>query len=300
MKTSLSYPVDNENFVMGFRTQTEWRWLIPLAFFLGGLGGGLFMISLVTGYTAGALVGLLIAVVGKGAAHFAYLGNPLRFWRAVMKPQTSWISRGIIAMIGLAVFGTLWVAMKAGVIGGADSGLLTVIAVLAGISAAVVMAYDGFVIATPPSIPLWHSALMPILAATYSLLGGTTLALVMAANQVGEHEVVPTSTLHTMELVLVGFNFALLVVLLTVAWSASATARESVVLLLSKYSVPFVGGVIFVGLGLTTVLALTIEEGSSALLFLAACGLIGDLLMWFTILNIGVFQPINPRARFAR
>lgn len=301
MRTTLSYPVDNDNFVMAYRTQTEWRWLIPIAFFLGGLGAGLFMVSLFTGFTTGALIGLIIAVVGKGAAHFLYLGNPLRFWRAVMRPQTSWISRGMLAMVGLAVFGTLYVAVRGGVVPGAGGGFEILLAVLAGISAAVVMVYDGFVIATPPSIPLWHSALMPILAAAYSLLGGSTLALVMAESGVRGGDVVPVGTLHSLELVLVVFNFALLAVFLIVGWSASATARESVSLLLRRYSVVFIGGVVLLGLVVTGILALTLGEGAGgALIFLAVCELIGDLLVWFTILNVGVYQPINPRARFAR
>ncbi len=301
MRTTLSYPVDNDNFVMAYRTQTEWRWLIPVAFFLGGLGAGLFMVSLFAGFTTGALIGLIIAVVGKGAAHFLYLGNPLRFWRAVMRPQTSWISRGMLAMVGLAVFGILYVAVRGGILPGAGGGFETVLAVLAGVSAAVVMVYDGFVVATPPSIPLWHSALLPILAAAYSLLGGTTLALVMSENGVRGGDVVPVGTLHTLELVLVVFNFALLAVFLMVGWSASATARESVSLLLRRYSVPFIGGVVLLGLVVTGILAFTLgESAGSALVFLAVCELIGDLLVWFTILNVGVYQPINPRARFAR
>ncbi len=301
MKASMTYSLDNESFVMGYRSQTEWRWLITTAFFLGGLGGGTFMVSLFSDFTAGAIAGWLIAVVGKGLAHFLYLGKPLRFWRAVMRPQTSWISRGILAMIGLAVFGALYIGVRVGVLPGAGSGVETLFAVLAGISAAVVMVYDGFVIATPPSIPLWHSALMPLLAGAYSMLGGSTLTLLLAEAGAKGSESVSTGTLHNLELGLVVFNLLVLAVLLSVGWSASYTARESVTLILQRYGVLFIGGVVLVGLVVTGLLAAFVSQPTGGVVIaLAVFGLIGDFLMWFVLLNVGVYQPINPRASFAR
>jgi sulfite dehydrogenase (quinone) subunit SoeC len=301
MKAANTYAVDNESFVMGYRTQTEWRWLIPAAFFLGGLGAGTFMVSLFTSFTLAAAIGWLVAVVGKGVVHFIYLGKPLRFWRAMMKPQTSWISRGILGMIGLAVFGAIWLGMASGVLPGQGSSVQTVFAVLAGASAFIVMIYDGFVIATPPSIPLWHNAIMPMLALAYSLLGGTTLVLLLAiagAGSLGEETI---AGLHRLELIMVVFNFLVLTFLLSISWSASATARESVRLLLKRYGVLFVGGVVVVGLAATGILALTVAELTlGILLVIALCELVGDFLVWFTLLNSGVYQPINPRASFAR
>lgn len=301
MKASMTYGLDNESFVMGYRSQTEWRWLITTAFFLGGLGGGTFMVSLFSDFTVGAIAGWLIAVVGKGLAHFLYLGNPLRFWRAVMRPQTSWISRGILAMIGLAVFGVIYIGVRVGVLPGAGSGVETLFAVLAGISAAVVMVYDGFVIATPPSIPLWHSALMPLLAAAYSMLGGSTFTLLLAEAGVKGSESVSTGVLHNLELGLVVFNLLVLAVLLSVGWSASYTARESVTLILQRYGVLFIGGVVVVGLVVTGLLAAAVSQPTGgAVIAIAVCELIGDFLVWFILLNVGVYQPINPRASFAR
>lgn len=301
MKASMTYALDNESFVMGYRSQTEWRWLITTAFFLGGLGGGTFMVSLFSDFTAAAIAGWLIAVVGKGLAHFLYLGKPLRFWRAVMRPQTSWISRGILAMIGLAVFGAIYIGVRIGVLPGAGGGVETLFAVLAGISAAVVMVYDGFVIATPPSIPLWHSALMPLLAGAYSMLGGSTLTLLLAEAGVKGSENVATGTLHKLELGLVVFNLLVLAVLLSVGWSASYTARESVALILRRYGVLFIGGVVILGLVVTGLLAVVVSDSAGGVVIpIAVCELIGDFLVWFILLNVGVYQPINPRASFAR
>src|SRR3990172_7389619 len=84
-----------DEFSVGFRVQREWSWLILFAFFLGGMGAGLFLISYFIGFNIGLVVGLLIVAVGKNTAHLLFLGRPERFWRAFTQPFISWISRGI-------------------------------------------------------------------------------------------------------------------------------------------------------------------------------------------------------------
>lgn len=101
------YKLIDKDFVIGFRTQEEWSWLIATAFFLGEIGAGLFFISFFLNYKLGALIGLLIVALGKNTAHLLYLGHPLRAWRAVLKPQTSWISRGLISVVVFMIFGFL-------------------------------------------------------------------------------------------------------------------------------------------------------------------------------------------------
>jgi sulfite dehydrogenase (quinone) subunit SoeC len=68
-----------------FTFQTEWvegrGFLLVLAFFLGGLGAGLYLLSMYLNFFAGMVTGFLIVAVGKGGAHFMFLGKPWRFWR---------------------------------------------------------------------------------------------------------------------------------------------------------------------------------------------------------------------------
>ena len=42
-------------FAVGYHRQSFWNWLIGPAFFLGGLGGGLFLVSLLTSHVAGMI-----------------------------------------------------------------------------------------------------------------------------------------------------------------------------------------------------------------------------------------------------
>ena len=105
--TTPSIGIANHRFAFGYYRQTFWNWLIGTAFFLGGLGAGLFVLSLLTDHTPGMIVGYLIVVVGKNTAHMLFLGRPERFWRAAMRPDRSWIARGIWAMGFLAVSGAV-------------------------------------------------------------------------------------------------------------------------------------------------------------------------------------------------
>src|SRR5271166_1776761 len=62
--TTQSVGIANHRFAFGYYRQTFWNWLIGTAFFLGGLGAGLFVLSLLTDHTTGMLAGYLIVVVG--------------------------------------------------------------------------------------------------------------------------------------------------------------------------------------------------------------------------------------------
>src|SRR5260370_40135799 len=86
----------NRSFPFGYCRQTCCNWLIGVAFFLGGLGAGLFVLALLTDHTAGMLAGDLIVVVGKNTAHMLFLGRPERFWRAARGPDPSRIARGTL------------------------------------------------------------------------------------------------------------------------------------------------------------------------------------------------------------
>lgn len=66
-----------------------------LAFFFSEIGAGLYFVSLFYEYKAGLVLGWLITLILGGVIHIAYLGNPLRAWRMIMKPNTSELSRGI-------------------------------------------------------------------------------------------------------------------------------------------------------------------------------------------------------------
>lgn len=88
--------------------------LLWLAFFLGGVGGGLYLVSLWFDSLWGLLLGWLIIAIGKTGTHLAYLGHPERFWRGFLRPKSSWVSRGLIFIILFAIFGGVHLVLAFG------------------------------------------------------------------------------------------------------------------------------------------------------------------------------------------
>lgn len=298
--TRKSLALKGEELTDGFHSQTEWAWLIAFAFFSGEIGAGLFFLSLLCGHALGAAVGFVIVAVGKNGAHLLYLGKPLRFWRALAHPQSSWISRGLIAVSVFMVFGLLSLLLQfsaAPWLGfGAETLVGRAVWFIAALSALVIMIYDGFVMAYSPAIALWHTPLVPVLCLSYSLLGGATLLLFLVHLGLGT-AAIDAHSLALVELGLIGVNLLLLLAYLAVSFHSRAAAREAVRLLSrGRYALPFVGGVMVVGLLGTLVLSLSFSV--THLLFLlylvAAAELTGDFLLRFLLLRAGVFSPVLP------
>jgi formate-dependent nitrite reductase membrane component NrfD len=291
---SLELPVVRKEMVVGYRMQTEWSWLIATAFFLGKVGAGLLAVSLFIDYPAGAFVGLLIAEVGKGTAHLFFLGRPERFWRVLLRPQTSWISRGLWGMLVMGVSGAVYLAVSVGwiTLSGASWDLLLAVCSL---SALVVMVYDGFVLRASPAIPIWRSALVPVMALSYSLLGGVTLATILPYVLPGEGPARPLS--EYLEVTLIATNLALMLAyLLVMAGSAPAARRAVRQMVRGSWALIFLGGAVGVGLLVSLVLALYISTtGSTApLALLALTDMLGHFLVFFVLLRSGLYSPVAP------
>ena len=141
--------------------QTEWIQgrgiLLWLAFFFIELGAGIFFVATFFGNLWAMLIGWLVCGVIGGGVHILYLGHPFRFWRMLRKPGSSWISRGLIFV---SLFLTLGLIQMAVVSGGGSSLVLTV---LVDIFAFLTIVYGGFAMNCVNGIPLWNTALLPIL-----------------------------------------------------------------------------------------------------------------------------------------
>ena len=281
-------PLVGNEFVSGFRLQTEWTTLIAAAFFFGKIGSGLFLMSLFTGSWVGALIGILIVLFGKGGAHLLYLGRPERFWRGLMKPGTSWVARGFWAMMIMMVSGTLFLILPVG-----SAGSL-VFEVIAALSAFVVAIYDGFLMNSSPSIPLWNTAMMPVLCLFYSLLGGTTLTLFLI--EFGFVQVaVGTVFLSNMEIVLLLTNLVVIGLYIMSMNNATAAAKESLRLLVSgTFALPFY--VLAIGFGLVFTLLMSYfvgtAGGAGVVGSITAADLVGHYFLFYLLLRVGVYKPV--------
>jgi formate-dependent nitrite reductase membrane component NrfD len=282
-------PIAPHRFAVGYHPQKFWNWLIGTAFFLGGVGGGTFLISLASGHLMGMIAGFLIVVAGKNSAHVAFLGRPERFWRAAMRPDRSWIARGIWATGLFAVAGFVTILLRTNPpVLSLPPWLADLTVVVAGISALFITCYDGFLMRSSAGVAFWRTLLLPLLLFMYAVLGGITLSITIRELQGQE----APGTLLAIEHALLAANVFLLVVyMLRMSFSLPA-ARETMRLWLrGTYARAFFGLVVLVGLAAT--LALSILGGNShtswLVVSIAICELIGDFTLMMVMLKSGLF-----------
>ncbi len=299
-----------EDFKPGPRGQMEWgfggrrKWrdgALLMALFLGGIGAGQFVIStwFIHSVTS-AFVGLLIVVIGKTAAHLVYLGQPARFYRLFLRPRTSWISRGLIFMVGFAIFAAAYLAPDIGfdwVPWTSETALGQALWVAAVLSASLVMVYDGFVLASCKSITSWNTALMPPLFFTYAIAGGVAMTFLTMTATGGE--ILNQSTMTDLDAILLTTLFALVVIYIVNMATSTSTARESLRrLTATKLAIAFIGLAIVAGLLVPLTLTYYDElavGGTVASVLLAASSVLelaGDLSVRHSILRAGLHAPV--------
>ena len=294
--------IEGDTFEQGFRLQYQWAWLITIAFFLGEVGGGLFLVSLFLPgklSLAAAVVGWFIVTVGKNFFHTLYLGRPLRFYRMVMRPNTSWISRGFFLTLSLGLFGALHIMFR---LKGIDTPTSTAVQWIAGFSAFGVMIYDGIVMTYSPSLRLWNNALLPVMRTAYALMGGVTLAIFLAA-LAPYHNLLSEMQIHNLvnlERGLIVANLIMIVIYTLTMTYATYEAKESALLIIKdKYPFVFWVGVVLVGLiVIFAVPFLFTTHSVGLLLFVALCELFGDFCILFLIMRSGVYTPLMPHPDF--
>jgi formate-dependent nitrite reductase membrane component NrfD len=278
-------------FAVGYHRQTFWNWLIGTAFFLGGVGGGLFLVSLLTGHVAGMIAGFLIVVMGKNTAHLLFLGRPERFLAAARRPDRSWIARGIWAMGVFMATGFVSILLQA------HSQLIhlsepaaNAIFALAAASALFIACYDGFLMRASAGVAFWRTLLLPLLLFMYASLGGITLSLTIRDLR---GEILPAG-LESLEHGLLVANFFLLAIYLYRMSRSLPAARETLrEWLRGTYARAFFGLVLLVGLVATLLLSLlhSTLHTSVLVLLIAGCELAGDFSMMMLMLKSGLFAP---------
>jgi formate-dependent nitrite reductase membrane component NrfD len=279
-----------------YTPQTEWierrgilMWLAEVS---GGFGAGLYLVSLYLNSLWGMFVGWLIILILKGGFHIAFLGKPLRFWRILLKPQTSWIARGLIFVVLFIGFGAMQLAVSYWL-----QGLIweIVFKVLAGIMAFGVIIYTGFVMNYVNGIPLWNTALLPMLFVISGALDGFGLVLVIALGD-GSIDIMVAEAGSQVLLIV----SALLITLYL--WSATymgSTGRYSVIELIRGNIAPvFWVGVVLCGIVIPIVVAfssyLAGEVSAPLLIMGVVCDTIGAFSLKYCILKAGIYSPLIP------
>jgi formate-dependent nitrite reductase membrane component NrfD len=274
---------------VGYRFQRHWDNSMAYAFFFAEAGGGVFFVSLLLNSLPGMILGLILVSTGKPYFHLAHMGVPMKSWRAMMRPDRSWISRGLLGLMLMIGSGFLYVtALLFGEQAGlpADSTLVWLVKIVAAVSTLVVMSYQGFAMSHSSAISIWNSAIMPMSSLLYSLTIGLAVAMVILPAEQG------VNFADTQLLLLLGLGIMHLM-FLHGGWHGSPGARTSIELLLQTfYARWYLGLVIALGTVLPALLLWTVP-GSTVVSFVAAASTLAGFMAWrILIFKIGVYEPV--------
>jgi formate-dependent nitrite reductase membrane component NrfD len=283
------------DFMVKYTPQREWieghGIMVAFAMFFGGISGGLYLVSLVFDNLTGMIIAWAFAALA-GLVDMAHLSKRMRFWRMILKPGSSWISRGFILIFlflgaaGIQILIT-WLA---------PGGFWEVLfKVAAGILAFGVAIYSGFAIGFVGAIKLWNSGLVPILYVVSGLVGGLAVIMLVSLNK-------DAATMVTIGNYLLAVLVVNAIFVATYFWSAtysSVTARDSAIRVLKgKIAPAFWIGVVVLGLILPIVLvapfSLSQSASTSAFSIAAVCAVIGGIMLRYVILKGGMYSPLLP------
>lgn len=280
-----------------FTPQREWiegkGILLWLAFFFG-FGAGLYLVSLFFDSLWGMFIGWLIFIFGYGGLHFIYLGKPLRVWRAFSRPQTSWISRGLIFAVLFIGGAAIQMALNLWAPGGAEM----FFRIVTGICAFVACIYTGFVMNYIKALPFWNNALLPLWVLVSEILGGFSFLVVIGLTL---DTAINISAAEWGVRILLSVSAFVLAIYLWSTTYAMSGGKEGVMVLLrgpASFSLPFWLGVVALGIIIPLLIAwysYVVPEVSTALLLTGTvCEFIGGLATRYSMLRAGVYAPLIP------
>ena len=291
------------------RSQRIWGWPIAMYLFLGGLGGGCYLLGVLFDLFSSeppviTKVGVVLGppVVLIGVLFLAGdLGRPTQAIRAMMRPTTSWISRGTMILTIFLLLGGIHILLWIWPLDGLAHSIIArkTLGAMGGIFAFLTLLYTGLLLGALRPIPFWCSPLLPVLFLTSGL--STALMAVelgMAFMGTGGTLIHPSpialETFHIPLLILEGVMVAIYLQTGQVLEAARSSIHKII-----RGGLAFQFWMGFVLLGLIVPFALAIFEQATSFdsLWLAVLktvpGLIGGYLLRSLILAGGVQVPLN-------
>ncbi|MBN1538340.1 MAG: polysulfide reductase NrfD [Anaerolineales bacterium] len=271
-----------------------WGWPVAGYLFLGGLGGGMAVVSTAADlfwgkgdiFALGNFIASVIIGIGSGLLVFE-LGKPFRFWR-VFSTQKAVMTVGAwllgLLIITSTVYFSFWLSFLPW------SNWILIRQLLAGFNLLLgvgVITYTGVLLGSMKARPFWSSPALPILFAVSGLSTGLAAQSLLAG--LWPYQATQTSFeqiygfLHKLDTGLIVFELLIVMiyVLMMRAYAGKEAEMITAKLLTGAYALPFWGGLIV--LGLLIPLALYFIGGSAATLLAPWCVLIGGVFLRFLI-----------------
>ncbi len=287
------------------QVQEEWKGLVAIYLFLGGLGAGAYFVAgtaalLGEGWahvtTAGLYLSFPVVCIGM-LFLLAHLGKPMRAFLSASKLGSSWISRGVVI---LTIFIVLSFIHFIGVISPGSIEFPAAGVILAMLFALFTMLYTGALLSGSKGYPFWNTAALPVLFMISGLLTGLFLTIIgMAAI---DSSLIGAEQLRVMAGV--GGTLAVIELLVIFFFLHSATrvrnSRESAKRMMGKGS--FIFGDLILGLIVPAIILFVMYFGmaeadaatmTNAALVASVLGLIGGFLLRYAILSTGMATSLD-------
>jgi formate-dependent nitrite reductase membrane component NrfD len=303
------------DFMVKLTPQKDWiaghGVLIAFAFFLGGLSGGVYLAALYFDNLVGMFVGWGLALL-MGVIDMAHLSQPKKFWRMLLRPNTSWISRGFIIITLFIGAAAIQLALSTWLPGTAAE---IAFKALAGLLAFAVAIYSGFVVGSIGAIKLWNSAIIPVLFIATGLVGGLAVLLAITTGSSQAEMMVSAASgsvpyawyagssqysvlVFAMRAILVIYAI-FVVVYLWISASGGPGARDSALMMVRGSLAPvFWLGVVLTGIvaPMALLFAVSSSDGAPAALPVSAavCVIAGTGALRYSILKAGMYTPLIP------
>jgi polysulfide reductase chain C len=265
---------------------------IAFAFFLGGIAGGLFLVSAYFDNLLGIFIAFLLTGL-MGLSYMMHLTHPMRFWRMMRKPGTSWIARGFTFIMLFGFFTVITMILMQWAPDATAA--ITTFKVLAGIFAFAQSIYTGFAVSYVSAIKVWNTAIVPVLFVTCGLTGGMAILLAVMMGQ-------DSGDIATLENIIRVVLIALAIIIGVYLWNttySSASARDAIKRLIGGSLAPlFWVGVFLFGIVIPVVISLatigSAEPAAGLMITAVVSEIIGGLALRFAVLKAGVYQPLLP------
>jgi len=279
------------------KAQSKWGWLIAAYLFLAGLGGGAYVTGAIAGwlgeewlgiYKIGICLGFPCVLVGCMFL-LADLGSVKNFWRAAMRPNTSWIARGTIIITVFMivdfihiVFG-VWPAKSLAEAAGARN----FISVLGIIFAFGTMIYTGILLGAARPIAFWSTAMVPLLFLVSAMSTGI-MAIILIGSMGSEALAGPLHTLAQIDIAIIVLEMFVLLFYLQGTHRVPESRASAQLVLIGSVAPLFWLGVAVLGLIAPLVLDLLDVSALAAI-----CGIIGGLCLRQVVLAGGIHAPLK-------
>ncbi|MBU0718537.1 MAG: polysulfide reductase NrfD [Planctomycetes bacterium] len=282
---------------MILKAQSKWRWLIAAYLFLAGLGGGAYATGAVAGFLGEdwatiAKIGVCLGFpcVAVGCAFLLLdLGTPANFWRAGMKPGTSWIARGTIIITIFMILGAIHIIFGIWPFDQLTTatGARNVISVLGIVFAFGTMIYTGILLGAARPIAFWSTAMVPLLFLVSALSTGM-MAVILIAWLGSSTSETAIAQLAKLDLALIVLEMFVLLFYLQGSHRVPESRASVEAVLIGEVAPLFWWGVAVLGL-----LAPLVFDLLHVVWLASVCGIIGGLFLRQVVLLGGIHAPLR-------